>query len=185
MSNAKYALAIDPGLSTGVVLFSWAGGRAFERTDVWQFGGGAEGLRDWLDAHGVGVNAKGCFIYGAGQMPLEAIVVEKFTPQQSGAFNLTEGSVEPLRCEGVLISRADRAAYVWQRPAAQYFMGGTSAADRKKRSRDFLRAHDLYLTGSMIATPVPDADDAVSATLHAIAYLRGIRHLPTLEGFFS
>lgn len=185
MTGTKYALAIDPGLSTGIVLFSWGERRTFRREGVWQFTGGAEGLREWLYDHSILVNAKRHFTYGAGQMPLEAVVVEKFTPQQSGSFNLTEGAVEPLRCEGVLIARADRDAYVWQRPAAQYFMGGTGPVDRKKRSREFLKKHDLYLTGSMLEPSRPDADDAISATLHAIAYLRGIRNLPTLKGFFS
>lgn len=185
MNGTKHALAIDPGLSTGIVMFSWGDDRPFQRVAHWQFGGGAEGLRDWLNEHGIRVNAKRHFTYSAGQMPLEAIVAERFTPKQSGTFNLTEGAVEPLRCEGALIARADRDAYVWQRPAAQYFMGGGTPAERKKRSRDFLKKHDLHLTGSMIEPSQPDADDAISATLHAIAFLRVIKHLPTLERFFS
>jgi TorA maturation chaperone TorD len=70
----------------------------------------------------------------------------------------------------------------WGEPSMQYFMGGVDLKDRKKRAREFLRENDLYLTGSMMGQK--DADDAISAELHAIAWLRRKRHMPTLQALF-
>lgn len=178
----SFGLAIDPGLSTGVCLFSWGGGELdyFKQEAVWQFPGGAAGLAKFLDYKKVRLVGG---IPMIDNIPLARIVVEKFTPRSNEGFSLTQMSVEPLRGEGVLIGRGFEPFIDWQEPAMQYFMGGSSLPDRKKRSREFLRHHGLYVTGSMVGQK--DADDAISAELHAIAWLRRTRHLPTLVELFQ
>lgn len=178
-----YALAIDPGVSTGVVLFSFGDGQPYRRERAWQFKGGAEALADWMDGASLRFSpARKGWVYG--DSTLGAVVVEKFTPHEARTFALTEASVEPLRCEGVLISAAlDRKNIIWRSPSAQYFAGGATPVERKKQSRAWLKEHDLHLTGKQVDSP--DADDAISATLHSISYLRAIRHRPTLEQFFG
>lgn len=179
----KWGIAIDPGVSTGIVTFTWSDDQPYERTSVMQVTDGAEGLADWLEKHEVRYSlARKRWLFR--ERPIDAFVMEKFTPHENAGHALTERSVEPLRCEGVVIAAGHSRQHVhWQQPAAQYFSGGTTPAGRKKASREFLKTHLLYLTGSQVGQP--DADDAISATLHSIAYMRRIRHLPTLEKFFS
>lgn len=179
----KWGIAIDPGVSTGIVTFNWSDDLPYERASVEQITDGAEGLADWLEKHEVRYSlARKRWVTRA--FPLEALVMEKFTPHENAGHALTEKSVEPLRCEGVVISAGHSRQHVrWQPPAAQYFSGGATPAARKKASREFLKTHALHLTGARVGQP--DADDAISATLHSIAYMRRIRHLPTLEKFFS
>lgn len=114
------------------------------------------------------------------------VVCEKFTPRQA----LKLDAVEPLRVEGALIALGVMPDYhvgkknpLWGQPSAQYFCGGKTPAERKKFSREFLKKHDLHLTGKMVGCK--DADDAISATLHAFAFLRRISHKPTLNHYFG
>lgn len=178
-----YGLAIDPGMSTGVCLFSWGTNQSayFRVEGVWQFDSGAEGLRGFIEASDTRVVAgRDLFI---GEAKLSALVVEKFTPRGGSEFSLTQASVEPLRGEGVLIGQGFGPFITWQQPGAQYFMGGVDLPSRKKRSREFLKLNGLYLTGRDVLQK--DADDAISAELHAIAFLRKIRHMPTLTKLFT
>lgn len=176
----KYGLSIDPGVSTGVCLFSWDDDEPFKQEALWQFGGGAHGLALFLNAKNVEITSHVAWF---GDTPLDRIVVEKFTPRNNSSFGLTQDSVEPLRGEGVLIGRGLGAFITWQAPAAQYFMGGADLKDRKKRSREFLKLNGLYATGKTVGQK--DADDAISAELHAIASMRKMRHMPTLVELFQ
>ncbi|HEY9525054.1 MAG TPA: hypothetical protein VIR33_17585 [Thermopolyspora sp.] len=180
----SYGLSIDPGMSNGVCLFSWGGEQDeyFKQEGVWQFPGGAPALARFLDWEGAMVE------YGTPTFkgrPLARLVVEKFTPRGDGEFNLTQKSVEPLRGEGVLIGRGFEPFIDWAQPSQQYFMGNSALplAEKKKLSREFLKLHGLHLTGSMVGQP--DADDAISAELHAIAWLRRKRHMPTMVEMFG
>ena len=172
-------LAIDPGLSSGMCLFRWDYRTPFMRQRVWQFGNGAQGLSLMLDTLRIHTDGYRVFV---GDEELDALVVEKFTPRPHESFALTQKAVEPLRGEGVLIGRGFDPFIQWREPSQQYFMGGGDLADKKKRSREFLKLHGLHLTGSMVGQK--DADDAISATLHAISWMRKIKHMPTLEDLF-
>ena len=172
-------LAIDPGMSTGMCLFSFGDDQPFKQERLWQFGGGAAGLAAALNRLAVDANP-GLYISGE---KLDVMVVEKFTPRGGPGFSLTQASAEPLRGEGVLIGRGYESYIQWGEPSQQYFMGGTDLADKKKRSREFLKLHGLYTTGSKLGQK--DADDAISAELHAIAWLRRRRHMPTLLELFG
>lgn len=180
--SRSYGLSIDPGMSNGACLFSWGTEQDefFKQEDLWQFPGGAPGLAQFLDAMEVRV------LHGhpmIGSTLLTRLVVEKFTPRSGGEFALTRKSAEPLRGEGVLIGRGLLRFIDWGEPSQQYFMGGATLPEKKKRSREFLKLYGLYVTGSMIGQK--DADDAISAELHAIAWLRRKRHMPTLVELFT
>lgn len=182
-----YGISIDPGMSTGVVLFSWGGEQDeyFKQEEVWQFDGGARMLTVFLETRLVAHPGDAPMFYGKRidrMVSIERIVMEKFTPRGGPGFSLTQASSEPLRCEGVMIGRGLETYIDWQEPSVQYFMGGADLRDRKKRSREFLKLHGIYLTGK--AVDKKDADDAISAELHAIAWLRRKRHMPTLVEFF-
>jgi len=178
-------LSIDPGMMTGVCLFSWDYDKPFKVEGVWQFDRGAPGLYAWLEQYRVRVSTgRGVRpMMWLGENKLDALVVEKFTPRSGGEFSLTQASSEPLRGEGVLIGRGLETYINWGQPGQQYFMGGEDLAAKKKRSREFLKLHGFGLTGKDVGQK--DANDAISAELHAIAWLRRMRHMPTLLELFG
>lgn len=186
----SYALSIDPGMSSGVCLFSWDGphlGGAFKQEKVWQFSGGSPNLALFLETAEL-EDQRGELWFGGGKsvfplVHIERLVVEKFTPRGGAGFSLTQASAEPLRGEGVLIGRGMLPWIDWQEPSYQYFMGGEGLSEKKKQSREFLKLNGLYMTGSTVGQK--DADDAISAELHAIAWLRRKRHMPTLVELFQ
>lgn len=119
------------------------------------------------------------------------VISEKFTPRSHGPANgFTQKSVEPLRIEGaiqVMFNLPDPfndfSPPRWRQPSQQYFSGGGNLAGKKRKSRNFLKKHGIDLKGSDVGAP--DADDAISATLHGFAYLRDTLHRPTLEAYFK
>ncbi len=188
MSNEYFGLSIDPGMSSGLCLFSWGDGHGFRRLWVKQIGGGAEGLAAHIEGlrlrarHEVQEHKGYAMMAG---IRITALVVERFTPRQNEGFSLTRDSVEPLRCEGVLLGQRFGPLIEWAEPSQQYFIGNSALpkAQKRKLAVEFLETHGLELTGADVGQK--DANDATSATLHAIAYLRRIRHRPTLVQMFG
>lgn len=197
----KYLLSIDPGLSSGVFLGSYSDTQPLERIAVWQFGGigddlrGVDALVVWVRRFFIGHTSQGliAFWWEPG-MPSSVIrpddltiIAEKFTPLSGQGHSLTLDAVEPLRCEGALIALglmpAEFPHEQWQRPAVMYFSGGSDLAAKKKASRAWLKSHDLLPTGKTVGQK--DANDAVSATLHAFAYMRKMRHQPTMDHYWG
>lgn len=178
-------LSIDPGIENGVCLFSYGDDQPFKVEELWQFGNGARGLKAWLDyerCYAGDVSADAPVL--TKNHVVDSLIVERFTPRPQQSFAHTRKSVEPLRGEGVLIGRGFEDHIIWQEPAAQYFMGSSSLplTEKKKLSREFLKLHGMYPTGKTVGRK--NADDAISATLHAIAYLRKKRHMPTMKALF-
>lgn len=200
----SHVLAVDPGLSSGVFLGHYSDTEPLTRVAVWQFGGvndevrGVEALLQWLSFPGYYAVHGGFFdgthipdkqvIHGhVAKSSGLVVVAEKFTPLRGKGFSLTLDAVEPLRCEGALIAKGLMPAQFpherWQRPDRMYFCGGTTKAEKLKLSREWLKSHDLLPTGKDVGQK--DANDAVSATLHAFAYMRKINHIPTLGHYFK
>lgn len=184
-------VSIDPGLETGACVFEYGDDTPMRVLHQEQFGHGAEGLRWWMEKHvfarAVGGSAtahpRERMMFGG--LPVADLVVEKFTPRQNGGFSHTRASTEPLRCEGVLIGRGFGPHIQWAEPNQQYFMGASSLplAEKKKLAREFLKQSGMFITGKDVGRP--NADDAISATLHAVALMRRKRHMPTLEELFK
>lgn len=170
MSDIHIGIAIDPGESTGYCVFTWSDAEPLEVLSCLQFRGGAQVIAQVLP------------VLVAAHKP-EVLVVEKFTPRQNEGFSHTRESVEPLRGEGVLYGLGLGHLIQWAEPSQQYFMGGETLPDKKKRSREFLKRHGLHLTGRDVGEK--DANDAISAQLHAIAWLRRKRHIPTINALFG
>lgn len=156
----EYLLSIDPGKSTGIARL------AYDDTSVvfeggWQFSGGARELIHWCDNLTL---VKGGY----------RVIAEKFTARNTQGFSYTTDSLEPLRCEGVLLALGLMPDYTvaeksWRDPGLQYLVGGKEKADKKKRQHKFLKDSGFYLTGKDLGSP--DADDYRSAAAHGIAYL--------------
>src|SRR5699024_3574673 len=92
-------------------------------------------------------------------------------------FSYTTASLEPLRCEGVLVAHDLPDEYV--QPAQQYIAGGKGKAERKKRQHALLRDTGFYRTGKDL--DAPDADDYRSAVAHALSWLMRTGHKPTYD----
>jgi hypothetical protein len=170
---------IDPGKSTGVALGRFSDDTPYELIRAWQIPGGVRGFTEWWYAHaGLHPEIRGC---------------EKFTPRQNKGHNLTMAAVEPLRVEGWLVGEGYIEDYVegtkqpvWQHPPAMYFSSPNRlpVEEKKKRMHAWLKATgELYVTGKTVGQK--NADDARSAMAHSIAYMRGIRHMPTLRHYFK
>lgn len=158
----KYILSIDPGKSTGVALLSYDVSSVPELVQSWQFGDGAEGLEQWLQREAP---------------EYETAIAEKFNARNTGSFSYTTSSLEPLRCEGVLVAHDLPDEYV--QPAQQYIAGGKGKAERKKRQHALLRDTGFYRTGKDL--DAPDADDFRSACAHALSWLMRTGHKPTYD----
>jgi hypothetical protein len=117
------------------------------------------------------------------------VIAEKFTPRPNEKFGLTLRSVEPLRCEGVLVDRGllpdyDPKVKEWRQPKDQYIVGGKDLTDKKKRQHAFLKDSGFYVTNKMFpdSPPKDQADDARSAIAHGLGYItRVIKHEPTFQ----
>ena len=187
-----HILSIDPGVSTGATLISYDAETVPKMVSSWQFRGGAEALNEWVSENFLGL-ADGddgvAFRLPSGSIastahhldligswaPNLTIIVEKFNARNTRGFSYTTDSLEPLRCEGVLIGRGIPHEYV--QPPQQYIAGGTEKADKKKRQHRLLKDTGYYRTGKDLESP--DADDFRSSAAHALGYLARNGHRPT------
>lgn len=190
MTDTRYILSLDPGKSSGVALLSY-GDHPVELVQAWQPEGGLMGLVEWFRDHtedspfftGWVLPELGEVGYFYDEAP--TVICEKFVPLSGGGFSQTLDSTEPLRIEGALVWEGLMPDYSaaekrWQRPNAMYRYGGQSLAEKKKRARAFLKANDLYVMPKDLGTK--DSNDAMSATLHGVAYLATtVKHKPTWE----
>lgn len=108
------------------------------------------------------------------------VICEKFKPRGAGNnFAYKTNDLEPLRIEGAI--RAMGIDPVWVQPAQQYFAGGESKSSTTNAHR-WLKENGLHITGKDVGCK--DANDARSALLHSISYLRRMKHKPTIEKYF-
>lgn len=182
----NYVLAFDPGRSTGIALLSYEDDSPARLVKAWQFSGGASRLTEWVEAYFLGGVA--WFFPDLGYIE-PAVIAEKYVPLPGRGFSHTLDSTYPLVCEGALIALGvmpeyDKVVKVWQRASAQYRQGGPTTAEKRKRSKQFLRDIGMYVTGKGLGAP--DNEDAVSAILHALTYITTVvKHRPTFETYYE
>lgn len=159
-------LSIDPGMSTGVSVGVFSEQEPYRLSEVYQIEGGVQGFIPFLKDL---------------ELPENTVVIaEKFTARGSAnGFSYRTEALEPLRVEGAMLALGLEP--VWCSPAQQYFAGG-KGGEAKKKSHAWLKSHELYISPKSVGCK--DANDARSATLHAISYLRRIQHLPTIQHYF-
>lgn len=161
-------IAIDPGQMSGYFIGHYGPNTPLARTEFGMVPGGFEGIADII-ANGLD-----------GLEHFDVVVCEKFsTRPMSRQYKLEE--LEPIRIEG-LVSWL-RPDTVWQAPAMMVLRQGDTQAQRKRNSDDVLRRGNLWLTGTDVS--YKDANDANAAAKHALAYMRSIKHAPTLAHYFQ
>lgn len=162
-------LAIDPGMTTGVVWGHYDQTSPFLRVGFAEVPGGMVGLDEWLID----------LFEGRFAWP-DVVVSERFKPRpMARSYRLDE--LEPLRIEGYLWSLFDRRdnSLVFRDPETR-----GSGRDGVRGMERVLKLHNLWLRPSDIPNH-GDANDANAAQMHALAYLRSIGHLPTIHAFFG
>lgn len=204
MASKKTLISIDGGMSTGLIVGTYSDDTPFELTHAFQVEGGVEGFvknvshyddtDDFsdggtcfsIDHHSGSWSESFCLWYGemlSRDEVVEAptVLVEKFNARGSAnaGFSYTSKSLEPLRIEGALIAMG--IPITWVQPPQQYFLPGSSKAEKKKRQHAWLKENGFYIAPKDVGCS--DADDARSALAHCISYLRRQKHKPTLELF--
>ena len=206
-------ISIDPGMSSGIAVGTYSDTEPFQLTHVFQIEGGLKGfvknvryiVHDYGDYGSLFVSREqfnlwdtlypvcdcvsdDCSCPLVVREELGEVICEKFTPRPNGKGGLTLASVEPLRIEGHLVGSGIMPDYpdkAWRQPSSQYFMcptRGVTLPEKKKAANKWLRENGFYFTGKDVGCK--DADDARSATLHALSYLRKF-HRPTQEKYFK
>lgn len=189
----KTLISIDPGMSTGVIIGTYSDDTPFELTHAFQIEGGVEGFvkrcyTDYIHVNGSTVSRFFLPIGGVTLGPDLTVLVEKFTARgaAAGPFALKTDALEPLRIEGALIAMG--VPITWVQPPQQYILGGKDKAEKKKRQHAWLKENGYYIAPKDV-NETPElakknkADDARSATAHAISWLRRQKHKPTLDYF--
>lgn len=176
-----YILSFDPGKSSGIAFGKITDNHPYRLVEAWQVEGGVTRIGQWVRAYHASDDDE--WWVGRDGLKVDHVISEKFTPLQHSNFNLTMDAVEPLRCEGALVTLGVMPDYPnekWRRPADMYVYGGANLAEKKKRGRQFLKDHGMYRTGKQVGCK--DSNDATSATWHGISYaIKGLGHKPTFD----
>jgi hypothetical protein len=158
-------------MATGVFVGEYDDTTPLFRTGFIQIPGGIEGFSRWLFDNMLGYSEE------RGEYALwDRMVCEKFNPHpMARSWKLDE--LEPIRIEGFLYQWNPK----WQKPGAMALKDGPNwtQAQRKRASDDLLRRNGWWLTAK--DTGLKDANDANAAAKHALAYMRSIGHMPTIE----
>lgn len=185
----------DPGRSNGIVLGHYSETEPWTRLAMWQVEGGASGLSRWLwgqkdleygeavrwEFHPTDDGNVHASLYDEVEF-----YAEKWVPYPTPGHSATLDSTYPLVVEGVLINEGlmpDEFPHPrWNRSGEQYFSGGTTKAEKRRLSKEFLKSVDLYATGKDVGCK--DAEDVISATLQQLATMRKMRHMPTMRHYW-
>ena len=150
-------LAIDPGLSTGIVSGFYSDTEPFTVEGIYQPEGGAQGFLEWSKRN------SDYDVYRE-----DVVVVEKFVLSSGNEF---VADLSGVPSEGIAMAFSHDPV-VWQ-----YRSQKSTVPDR------VLKENDLWSSGADVGCQ--DARDANDAMIHALIYLRTIGHKPTLEKIYG
>lgn len=170
--DINYVMAVDPGKATGVAFGRYSITMPMEVIFTGIIGGGTYGFAEWLhNTHdGRTIIENDCsynFPENYDDLDYHMDVVCENFKLRGGNF---APDVEPLRIEGVIMDHFG-SVINWQAPADKSMIGD-----------DFLKKHDLWLTGKDVDHE--DARDANDAMIHLFVHAMRIRHMPTLETYW-
>lgn len=177
----KTLISLDPGLSTGIAIGTYSDTEPYNLTHAFQIEGGVEGFLDnTFSGYDPGLGFEYTSICGV-EIEDAFVIAEKFTARGgANAFSYRTEALEPLRVEGAILALGIRPE--WVSPQQMYFAQGESKSPVTNAHR-WLRENGLHVTGKDVGCK--DANDARSAILHSIAWMRRQKHVPTLEAYFK
>lgn len=161
--NPKFLLSLDPGKQTGIAAGFYGDNQPYTLLKVWQVSDGVTGFINWWKTDGT----KEIKLREWGFMQPTQIVSEKFI-LRSNAF---VADTEPLLIEGALQA-------LWSLPVAWQ-----QRSDKSLVTDQTLRENGLWHTGKQVQWK--DARDTNDAIIHALAYLKKNKHIPTLEKYWG
>lgn len=156
-------VSLDPGKQTGIAAGFYGDDQPYTLIDVWQISDGVTGFIEWWKKTGSAVirNFEWAFL-----APTE-IVSEKFILRN----NAFVADTEPLLIEGALQA-------LWSLPVAWQ-----QRSDKSLVTDKILRENGLWHTGKQVQWK--DARDTNDAIIHALAYLKKNKHIPTLQKYWG
>jgi hypothetical protein len=152
-------------MSTGITLMEYAIDERPTITAQWHLEGGYDAVTAFFEEY---------FPLDEYQRINDEFVYERFTPRPV-AFSYSLDELEPLRIEGFLayyISRLDCRVAV-QDPGQRKLLRTLPETEK------FLQANNYWATGTDVGCK--DANDANSATMHALAFIRNQAHRATID----
>lgn len=154
-------MAVDPGGATGVATGSYSDTEPLRFTDTYTIPKGVEGFSE-------------VFWNGMDTFYPEKLIVETFVPR-ANEFLASVAGVEVI---GFI--KGTSLDTIWQDRGEKADLTG---GDGQAANDAWLKEHDLWLTGKQVGWK--DARDALDARIHALVYMKKIRHIPTLREYFS
>lgn len=201
----KTLITIDPGKSTGVAVGTYSDTEPYKLTHAFQIEGGVEGFLKRVAHYQITDDYSSCYggtifavenpngrvlegfthwygdVFEEDYAPDTTFLVEKFTARGgANAFSYRTEALEALRVEGAILALGIDPT--WVSPQHMYFMSGDSKNPMTNAHR-WLKEHGLHVTGKDVGCK--DANDARSAILHSVSWLRRQEHEPTLESYFK
>lgn len=194
--KVKTLISFDTGMSTGIAVGEYSDTEPYRLIKAFQIEGGVEGfIRQVRFYRTPNKGEKGLVKYlSVGDFsstegpPLlhgnpgdVTFIAEKFTSRGTGNnFAYRTDALEPLRVEGAMLALGINPE--WVSPQQLYFAGGESKSPVTNAHR-WLKENGLHVTGKDVGCK--DANDARSAILHSVAWLRRQKHSPTLKKYFK
>lgn len=159
-------LSIDPGESIGIALGIFSDTQAYELVETWQPRGGAQGFLDWWNSPAL-YDAMGD--WGENDVRVSERFILRSSPKDGRVPN-----VEPVRIEGVMLALGLDVHYQdrWMK---------SSVEDQVLKDSGLWHSNEV----GRKKFGHTDARDVNDALIHALAFLKSRRHLPTLRHFWG
>jgi len=156
-------LSLDPGKQTGIAAGFFGDNHPYELLKVWQLSDGLKGFLQWWNTEGVKQ-----IRYREWAYKSEAVIVSEKFILRSNQF---VADLEPLLIEGALQA-------LWHYPIAWQ-----QRSDKTLVEDSILKDNNLWHTGKQVDWK--DARDTNDAIIHALAYLKKNKHIPTLKKYWK
>lgn len=163
-------VAVDPGGASGVAEGHYSDTEPLEFDNIYTI---PEGVNGFSEVYWNGFDRP-------EQMYGDELVVETFV-NRSNEFLANLESVEVIGfIKGTTHNWREPH---WQQRTDKAALTGAGESASEVRNNNFLKRHGLWQTGKMVGWK--DGRDANDAIIHALVYMKKIRHMPTLLKYFS
>lgn len=152
-------LSIDPGKVTGFALGSYTDEQPWELEDVWVSHDGVVGFGAWY------------WNNWHDTVPAAHVIMETFVLRDNPFLASLDG------VEIIGFAKGMDMVTRWQSRTAKSF----SRTDKKAADK-LLKAHGLWKTGKQVGHT--DGRDVNDAIIHALAFMKHIGHVPTMQKYF-
>lgn len=168
-----YLLSVDPGGLSGISFGRYSETKPYERTHFWAIQNGLEGFCQWVKYHFFPdfYSNKLDFFQADGLTSINMwsnfkIVSERFVLRS----NQFVADITPARIEGAMMAFGLDPIYQLR-------------SDKALVPDKILKDNGLWVTGKQCNWK--DGRDVNDSTIHALAFLKKQKHVPTIEKYWS